>query len=47
MLKIIICIITAFYCSKILNIGINLWQSLPLKEEKSTPIYIVKEIKEN
>lgn len=47
MIAIIICIVTVWYCSKILNIGINLWQSLPLEEEKSTPIYITKEIKED
>ena len=42
MVAIVVCIITVLYCSKILDIGINLWQNLPLKEEKSTPIYIIK-----
>lgn len=44
MIAIIICLITVWYCSKIFNIGINLWQNLPLKEEKSIPVYITKEL---
>jgi len=33
--------------SFIIDMGICLWQSTPLEEEKSTPVYIVKEIKED
>ena len=33
--------------SVILDIGVQLWQSTPLEEEKSTPVYITKEIKED
>lgn len=33
--------------SVILDIGVQLWQSTPLEEEKSVPVYITKEIKED
>ena len=35
-----------FICCGFLHFIIELWQALPLKEEKSTPVYITKEIKE-
>ena len=42
--KIFILLITVFIFSSFLHLTIELWQLLPLKEEKSTPIYITKEI---
>ena len=44
----IIVILTAvFFFSLAMNDFILDWQSKPLKEEKSIPIYITKEIKED
>lgn len=46
MLKFLICLLVVFYISKILNFTINLWQEMPLEEEKrSHPLYITKELK--
>jgi len=44
--KIFILLVTIFIFSSILHLIIELWQVLPLKEEKSIPVYITKEIKE-
>ena len=46
-LRIFILFIIVLNIGVIVNMGVYLWQSTPLKEEKSTPIYITKEIKEN
>jgi hypothetical protein len=46
-LRIFILFVIVLNIGVIANMGIHLWQSTPLKEEKSTPIYITKEIKEN
>ena len=46
-LRIFILLVIVLNISVIVNMGIHLWQDTPLKEEKSTPIYITKEIKEN
>lgn len=46
-LKIFILLVIVLNISIIVNMGVHLWQSTPLEEEKSTPIYITKEIKEN
>jgi len=44
----IILILAIVFCSSlIINDLIFIWQNMPLKEEKSTPVYITKEIKEN
>jgi len=43
--NILICFLIIFYLSKLLDFSIKLWQVLPIKEEKSVPIYITKEIK--
>ena len=42
--NIILTLATVFYVSKIINFSINLWQNMPIKEERSTPIYITKVI---
>lgn len=45
MLKIIVCLVIVFYISKVLNIAINLWQQLPIKEvERDHPLYITKKL---
>lgn len=41
---ILICFLTVFYIANIVHIGIEMWQVLPIKEERSTPIYITKVI---
>ena len=46
-LRIFILFIIILNIGVIVNMGVHLWQSTPLKEEKSTPIYITKEIKED
>ena len=46
-LKIFITLIVVFNFSFIMHLIIEIWQFMPVKEEKSTPIYITKEIKEN
>ena len=46
-LKLIVLFYVIFNFSYILHISIETWQNTPLKEEKSTPIYITKEIKGN
>lgn len=46
-LRIFILFIIVINISVIVNMGVLLWQNTPLEEEKSTPIYITKEIKEN
>lgn len=43
-LNILILFLIVFYFSKIMNIGIKMWQALLIKEEPSTPIYITKNI---
>lgn len=43
-MKILICLIVVFYISHIINFGVKVWQALPIEEERSTPIYITKEI---
>ena len=45
MLVILFCII--IWVSEILDIIIKIWQIFPVKEEKSTPIYITKELYNN
>ena len=47
LLEIFILFIIILNISVIVDLGVHLWQDTPLKEEKSTPIYITKEIKEN
>lgn len=42
--NILICYLTVFYLSKIIDFSVKIWQALPIKEERSTPIYITKEI---
>lgn len=44
-LNILILFLIVFYLSKLIDFGVELWQALPIKEEKSIPIYITKEIK--
>lgn len=46
-LKIFILFAIVLNISIIVNMGVHLWQSAPLEEEKSTPVYITKEIKED
>jgi len=46
-MEIFILFIIVLNISVIVNMGVHLWQSTPLEEEKSTPVYITKEIKEN
>lgn len=43
-LSILILFLIVFYFSKLMDIGIKLWQILPIREESSTPIYITKEL---
>lgn len=43
-LNILILFLIVFYLSKLINLGVKLWQALPIKEEPSTPLYISKEI---
>lgn len=43
-LNILILFLIVFYLSKLINLGIKLWQALPIKEEPSTPLYISKEL---
>lgn len=46
-MEIFILFIIVLNISVIVNMGVHLWQSTPLEEEKSTPVYITKEIKED
>ena len=46
-LRILILFVIVLNVGVIVNMGVNLWQDTPLEEEKSTPVYITKEIKEN
>ena len=46
-LRILILFVIVLNIGVIVNMGVNLWQDTPLEEEKSTPVYITKEIKEN
>lgn len=46
-LRILILFVIVLNIGVIVNMGVLLWQSTPLEEEKSTPVYITKEIKEN
>ena len=46
-LRIFILFIIVLNIGVIVNMGVHLWQSTPLKEEKSVPVYITKKIKEN
>ena len=46
-LRIFILFIIITNISVIINMGVHFWQSMPLEEEKSTPVYITKKIKEN
>jgi hypothetical protein len=45
--KLFILFFMVFNFSYILHMVIEIWQNTPLKEEKSTPIYITKEIQED
>lgn len=42
--KIILCCLWVFYFAKIINFIVKIWQAMPIKEERSTPIYITKVI---
>ena len=42
--KIILCCLLVFYFAKIINFIVKIWQAIPVKEERSTPIYITKVI---
>lgn len=42
--NILICFLVVFYIANIVNIGVQIWQAMPIKEEPSTPIYITKEL---
>ena len=44
-LKIISCIVGTFALSFAIDYLVAKWQTMPIKEEASTPIYITKEIK--
>jgi len=46
-MEIFILFIIVLNISIIINMGVYLWQNTPLEEEKSTPVYITKEIKED
>ena len=46
-LRILILFVIVLNIGIIVNMGVHFWQSTPLEEEKSTPVYITKEIKEN
>lgn len=43
--KIFFCVAFAYAAGIIVNYIVDKWQTLPIKEEASTPIYITKEIK--
>ena len=43
-LNILILFLIVFYLSKLIDLSIKLWQTLPIQEEPSTPIYITKEL---
>lgn len=43
-LNILILFLIVFYFSKIIDIGVKMWQVMPIKEAPSTPIYITKEL---
>ena len=45
--NIILILAIVFISSHVIDGYILIWQNMPLKEEKSAPIYIVKEIKED
>lgn len=45
--KILFLLFIVLNVSVIVDMGVHLWQDTPLKEEKSTPVYITKEIKED
>lgn len=44
MWKILLCIGIVFYASIMIHFCIEIWQAYDIKEEKSTPIYIKKEL---
>ena len=46
-MEIFILFIIVLNISIIVNMGVHLWQNTPLEEEKSTPVYITKKIKED
>lgn len=43
--KIFLCIAITYFTGITVNYIVDKWQTLPIKEEASTPIYITKEIK--
>ena len=43
-LNILFCFLAVFYIASIVNIGVQVLQAVPIKEEPSTPIYITKEL---
>ena len=43
-LYIILCLFAVFFIGNYINTAVELWQALPIKEEKSTPIYLTKVI---
>jgi len=43
-LRILILFVIILSIGVIVNMGVNLWQDTSLEEEKSTPIYITKEL---
>lgn len=43
-LRILILFIIVLNIGVIVNLGVHLWQDTPLEEEKSTSIYIMKEL---
>jgi len=45
--NIILILAIVFVSSHVIDGYIFIWQNIPLKEEKSTPICIIKEIKED
>lgn len=44
MAAILFCIAIICWISVIFDIAIQMWQTFPIKEEKSVPIYITKEL---
>ena len=44
-LNIFVCFAIVLYLSTSIDFGVKLWQTMPIKEERSCPIYITKEIK--
>lgn len=42
--NILLCFLVVFYIANVINIGVKLWEIVPIKEESSTPIYITKEL---